>query len=95
MSLNDVLYKGPYLNADLYGLLLKFRVHPIVLTAGIEKGYLQVNIKRGTQRLFEIFMVSKLKGRKYYQIQAYESYFWCYVISIPIKWNCGNACKKI
>ena len=44
MSLNDVLYKGPPLNADLYSLLLKFRVHPIVLTADIEKAYLQINI---------------------------------------------------
>ena len=44
MSLNDVLYKGPCLNADLYSLLLKFRVHPIVLTADIEKAYLQINI---------------------------------------------------
>ena len=28
------------------------------------------------------------------QIQVYESYFWCYAISIPIKWNRANACKK-
>ena len=71
MSLNDVLYKGPCLNADLYSLLLKFRVHPIVLTADIEKAYLQININE-KQRLSEIFTVSKFKGRKYYQIQVYE-----------------------
>ena len=94
MSLNDVLYKGPCLNADLYSLLLKFRVHPKVLTADIEKAYLQININE-KQRLSEIFTVSKFKGRKYYQIQVYESYFWCYVFSIPIKWNRTNACKKL
>ena len=44
MLLNDVLYKGPCLNANLYSLLLKFRVHPIVLTADIEKAYLKINI---------------------------------------------------
>ena len=44
MSLNDVLYKGICLNADLYSLLLKFRVHPIVLSADIENAYLQINI---------------------------------------------------
>ena len=44
ISLNDVLHKGPSLNAKLYSLLLKFRVHPIVLTANIEKVYLQINI---------------------------------------------------
>ena len=43
VSLN-VLYKGACLNADLYSLLLKFRVHLIVLTADIEKAYLQINI---------------------------------------------------
>ena len=94
MSLNDVLYKGPCLNADLYSLLLKFRVHPIVLTADIEKAYLQININE-KQRLFEIFTASKFKGRKYYQIQVYESHFWCYVFSIPIKWNRSNACKNM
>ena len=64
MSLNDVLYKGPYLNADLYSLLLKFRVHPIVLSADFEKAYLRININK--DRLLEIFMVSKFTGRKYY-----------------------------
>ena len=39
-------------------------------------------------------MVPKFKVRKYYQIQVYESYFWCYLISIPIRWNRANACKK-
>ena len=46
MSLNDVLYKRPCLNADLYSLLLKFRVHPIVLTVDIEKVYLRININK-------------------------------------------------
>ena len=44
VSLNDVFCKGSCLNADLYSLLLKFRVHPIVLTADIEKAYLQINM---------------------------------------------------
>ena len=42
--MNDVLYKGPCLNVDLHSLLLNFRVRPIVLTADIEKAYLQINI---------------------------------------------------
>ena len=44
MSLNDALCKGPCLNADLCSLLLKFRVHPVVLIGDIEKAYLQINI---------------------------------------------------
>ena len=46
MSLNDVLYKGPCLSTDLYSLLLKFPVHPVVLSAGIENAYLQININK-------------------------------------------------
>ena len=44
VSLIDVSYKGRCLNADLNSLLLKFRVHPIALTADIEKAYLQINV---------------------------------------------------
>ena len=47
--LNDILHKGPCLNLDLYSLLLKFRVHPTVLTADIEKAYLQININEETE----------------------------------------------
>ena len=42
--LNEVLYKGPFLNADLYSLLLKFRNYPSAITADIEKSYLQISI---------------------------------------------------
>ena len=43
VSLNYILYKGPCLNADLNSLLLTICVHPMVLTADIEKAYLQIN----------------------------------------------------
>ena len=43
-SLNEVLYKGPCLNADLYSLLFKFCIYPIAITADIEKAYLQISI---------------------------------------------------
>ena len=35
----NAVYKGPCLNEDLYSLLLKFRMHLIVLTADLEKAY--------------------------------------------------------
>ena len=43
-SLNEVLYKAPCLNPELYKLLLKFRVHPIGIVADIEKAYLQISV---------------------------------------------------
>ena len=43
-SLNEVFYKEPCLNADLYSLLLKCHIYPIARAAGIEKAYLQISI---------------------------------------------------
>ena len=60
ISLNDVLYKGPCLNVDLQSLLLNFHVRPVVLTADIEKAYLQINIDeehRDYLRFLKIFMM--------------------------------------
>ena len=45
-SLNEVLYKGPCLNADLYSLLLKFRIYPIAVTSDKEKAYFQISINK-------------------------------------------------
>lgn len=44
-SLNEHLEKGPRLLADLTTLLIKFRLHPIALTADIEKAFLQICIR--------------------------------------------------
>ena len=94
MSLNDVLYKGPCLNADLYSLLLKFRVYPIVLTADIEEAYLQININEEHRDYLRFLWYRNLQEESIIRYR-FMSYFWCYVISIPIKWNRANACKKI
>jgi hypothetical protein len=37
LSLNDCLYVGPKFNQKIIEILLRFRVHPIVLTSDIEK----------------------------------------------------------
>lgn len=45
-SLNESLNSGPNLNADLVGLLLKFRTHRIALVADIETAFLQIAIHK-------------------------------------------------
>ena len=95
MSLNDVLYKGPCLNADLYSLLLKFRVHPIVLTAYIEKAYLQININEEHRDYLRFLWYRNLQEESIIRYRFTRVIFWCCVISIHIKWNLANACKKI
>ena len=44
VSLNDCLYTGSNLLQDLTGVLLKFRVHQIAITADIEKAFLQIEL---------------------------------------------------
>lgn len=44
LSLNDILYRGNKVQPDLLDILLKFRMHSIVITADIAKMYTQVLI---------------------------------------------------
>ena len=44
-SLNECLHRGPVLLPDLCGILLRFRIQPIVMLADIEKAFLQVGIQ--------------------------------------------------
>ena len=38
-SLNECLYRGPVILEDLCGLLLRFRIYKVALTADIEKTF--------------------------------------------------------
>lgn len=44
-SLNEHLEKGPKMNADLVKILIRFRLHPIAVTADIEKAFLQISVR--------------------------------------------------
>ena len=44
-SLNDCLYRGPVILPDLCGLLMRFRLKPIVVCADVEKAFLQIAIQ--------------------------------------------------
>lgn len=44
ISLNDTLMIGPTIQDDLRGILMRFRVHQVVLTADVEKMYRQINV---------------------------------------------------
>ncbi|XP_025406355.1 uncharacterized protein LOC112680475, partial [Sipha flava] len=55
LSLNDVLYKGPKVQPDLLAILLRFRMHAVVMTSDIVKMYRQILIHpddRALQRIW-------------------------------------------
>ena len=43
-SLNDCLHSGPSLIVDIFGILLRFRMYEVAITADIEKAFLMVSI---------------------------------------------------
>ncbi|XGW03194.1 hypothetical protein V3C99_014862 [Haemonchus contortus] len=45
-SLNDCLYPGPSILPDLVGILLRSRLHPILLISDVEKAFLQIRLQR-------------------------------------------------
>ena len=44
-SLNECLHRGPVILPDLCGLLIRFRMYPVIVLADIEKAFLQVGIQ--------------------------------------------------
>ena len=45
VSLNDTIFQGPKLQANLFEVLLRFRKQPVALICDIEEMYLQINLK--------------------------------------------------
>lgn len=52
LSLNDALYTGPKLQADIFSLLLNFRIFKIALSADIKQMYRQIEV-RDTDRMYQ------------------------------------------
>ncbi|XP_071057548.1 uncharacterized protein [Onthophagus taurus] len=52
LSLNDVLKVGPKIQSDLFDIVVRMRMHPIVITADAEKMYRMILIHK-TQRDFQ------------------------------------------
>lgn len=44
LSLNDILHRGPKIQADIFEIILRFRIHATVITADVAKMYRQVYV---------------------------------------------------
>ena len=73
ISINNFLWKGPNLTNSLNGILLKFPLHLIVLTADVEKTFLQVKIKEEDRRYLRFYYLnSKDEDRGNGQLAVYH-----------------------
>ena len=43
-SLNDCLYNGPKFGQNIMDIIIRFRVHRVALTGGIEKAFLMISV---------------------------------------------------
>ncbi|XP_047998158.1 uncharacterized protein LOC125235603 [Leguminivora glycinivorella] len=59
-SLNECLYRGPNMLEDLTGLLLKFRIGKIAVTADVEKAFLQVGLQKEDRDVTRFLWVKDL-----------------------------------
>ena len=75
-SLNEILYKGPCLNPQLYDLLLKFRIYPIAMVADIEKAYLQILVDESDRDFLRFLWYKDIFG----EVPEICKYHFCTVI---------------
>jgi hypothetical protein len=57
-SINDCLEQGPNLIPKLFDILIKFRSHPIALTADIEKAFLMIGINKSDRDMLRFVWFS-------------------------------------
>ena len=59
-SLNDCLLPGLSLTANLYGVLIRFRLHRYAFSADIENAFLQIILDESHRNFVRFFYISKI-----------------------------------
>ncbi len=61
-SLNDCLFTGPKFDQSILDIVLRFRVHPVALSADIEKAFLMVSISERDRDALRFLWVDSLRN---------------------------------
>ena len=75
-SLNECLFRGPVMLQDLVGLLLRFRLHRVAITADIEKAFLQIGLQPGERNVTRFLWIKDNDRMSTYCINIQE-YIFC------------------
>jgi hypothetical protein len=67
-SLNDCLYTGPSFDQFIFDILLRFRIHKIVLTGDIEKAFLMVAVEERDRDVLRFLWVRDIGQKENYDI---------------------------
>ena len=60
-SFNDCLYRGPNKVGNLCGILMRFRLNVVAIIAGIEKAYLQLQLKKDDRDVTRFLWVKDMR----------------------------------
>lgn len=60
-SLNDCLYAGPSFGPSIFDILLRFRLHPVIVAGVIEKAFLMVSVKEEDRDTLRFLWVRDIK----------------------------------
>ena len=63
-SINDCLEKGPNLTPHIFDVLIKFRSHPVALTADVEKAFHQISINETDRDKLRFLWWDKIEGEE-------------------------------
>ena len=62
--LNDSLRKGPPLQNKVWDVLVTSRFYPVILCANIEKGFLQIRIRKSERDCFRLHWIEATNNDK-------------------------------
>ena len=90
VSLNDLIYRGPKLQQELFDVLLRFRRYPIALVCDITEMYLQIMICL-TDRSCHRFL---RRNWRMVMKSVHSSFVWCECFTIFSSVCNMTSCSK-